>query len=267
MIETIDGWLTGHYDKVLGFVVSIGLKLLMALLTIVIGLWIASKVHKAIKIMLEKSELDAGLVSFLSSFLYVTFRVLVFVTAASQLGIQMTSFVAILGAAGLAVGMAFSGTLSNFAGGIMILVLKPFKVGDVILTQSLQGTVREIQMFNTILMTADNKIVYLPNGPVANGSIVNFTKTESRRIEWLFELEFVDVEKVRSLASEFLASQHSLNPKIEKTKIIIQEIKDPKVILSVHTWAPVNEMNRVQTELNAYLFEHFFSKRVTLISE
>jgi small conductance mechanosensitive channel len=131
----------------------------------------------------------------------------------------MTSFITILGAAGLAIGMAFSGTLSNFAGGVMILVLKPFKVGDVIIAQTAQGTVTEIQIFNTYLLTADNKVVILPNGPVANGTITNFTKEASRIVEWTVILDQnQDVKKVFEILEQIAANE---DKKIEATNTFI----------------------------------------------
>lgn len=164
------------FQKVFGFpldegkqvLVKTASNLLMAVAVLVIGWWLAKKAGKAVKKILTKSKTDAGLTTFLSSLVSIMLKTLVIVTAITQLGIEMTSFVAILGAAGLAVGMAFSGTLSNFAGGIMVLVFKPFKVGDMILAQGEQGVVKEIHIFYTYLHTADNKVIIIPNGPLAN---------------------------------------------------------------------------------------------------
>lgn len=156
------------------------------------GFWLANMISKGVRKILRKSNTDEGLVTFVSSFASMALKVLVVVTGITQLGIEMTSFVAILGAAGLAVGMAFSGTLSNFAGGIMILVLKPFKVGDTVLIQGEQGIVKEIQIFNTHLHTGDNKVIILPNGPVANGNITNFTRADKRRVDWTFSIAYGD---------------------------------------------------------------------------
>jgi hypothetical protein len=180
-----------------------GSRLLIAALIIVIGFWIAGLLTKALRKMLNKSDIDTGLVTFLTSFFSMAFKILVLVTAIMELGIQMTSIIALLGAAGLAIGMAFSGTLSNFAGGIMILVLKPFKVGDFVDAQGVQGIVTEIQIFNTYLSTVDNKIIILPNGPTANGNIINFTKADKRRVEWIISIAYGDdVEKAKAKIQE-----------------------------------------------------------------
>jgi small conductance mechanosensitive channel len=148
------------FQRIFGFslaegkqwLVKSGTNLIFAVIILLVGFWIAKWVGRVVVKILTRGKVDAGLVTFLSSLATIVLKILVIVTAITQLGIEMTSFVAILGAAGLAIGMAFSGTLSNFAGGVMILLFKPFKVGDVILTQTLQGTVKEIQIFYTCLV-------------------------------------------------------------------------------------------------------------------
>lgn len=144
--------------------IEYGQKLAMGILILVIGLWIASMITNSVKKLMDKRDYDPALKGFLGSMLGMVLKVLVVISALGTLGIEMTSFVAILGAAGLAVGMALSGTLQNFAGGVMILIFKPFKVGDVIQAQGYTGGVSEIQIFNTILKTPDNKTIIIPNG-------------------------------------------------------------------------------------------------------
>jgi small conductance mechanosensitive channel len=200
MLESVFGINYADFNQ---FLLKIGTQIAIAVVILVAGFWLTGLMTKGIRRIMMKSDTDPGLTSFLTSFISLASKILVVITAFTQLGIQMTSFITLLGAAGLAIGMAFSGTLSNFAGGVMILVLKPFKVGDMIVTQSAQGKVTEIQIFNTYLMTLDNKVVILPNGPVANGSITNFTKAEKRRVEWTFILEYgTDVHQVKTLLEE-----------------------------------------------------------------
>jgi small conductance mechanosensitive channel len=171
---------------------------------------------------LRSSNVDEGLITFSASFVSMVVKVMVVVTAIAQLGVHMSSFVALLGAAGLAIGLAFSGTLSNFAGGIMILVLKPFKVGDTILTQDEKGEVKEIQIFNTYLYTTDNKVIILPNGPVANGNITNFTKADKRRVDWMFSISYGDnFEFAKKLLEKFIAEDERI-------------LKDPEVFIGIH---------------------------------
>jgi small conductance mechanosensitive channel len=160
-----------------------GIKLVSAVITLVIGLMTANMLVSLTKKVMTKSQVDPSLTSFLGSMAGMILKVLVYITALSVLGVEMTSFVAILGAAGLAVGLALSGTLQNFAGGVMILLFKPYKIGDVIEAQGYIGAVKEIQIFITILTTPDNKTILIPNGPLATSSITNFSAQPTRRVE------------------------------------------------------------------------------------
>jgi small conductance mechanosensitive channel len=204
------------------FILKIGTNLILAVLILVIGFWLAKVLAKTMRRILRSSNVDEGLITFSASFVSMVVKVMVVVTAIAQLGVHMSSFVALLGAAGLAIGLAFSGTLSNFAGGIMILVLKPFKVGDTILTQDEKGEVKEIQIFNTYLYTTDNKVIILPNGPVANGNITNFTKADKRRVDWMFSISYGDnFELAKELLEKFIAEDERI-------------LKDPEVFIGIH---------------------------------
>ena len=204
------------------FIVKAGINLILAVLILVIGFWLAKVLAKTMRRIMRTSNVDEGLITFSASFVSMVVKVMVVVTAIAQLGVHMSSFVALLGAAGLAIGLAFSGTLSNFAGGIMILVLKPFKVGDTILTQDEKGEVKEIQIFNTYLYTTDNKVIILPNGPVANGNITNFTKADKRRVDWMFSISYGDnFELAKELLEKFIAEDERI-------------LKDPEVFIGIH---------------------------------
>jgi small conductance mechanosensitive channel len=204
------------------FIVKAGINLILAVLILVIGFWLAKVLAKTMRRIMRTSNVDEGLITFSASFVSMVVKVMVVVTAIAQLGVHMSSFVALLGAAGLAIGLAFSGTLSNFAGGIMILVLKPFKVGDTILTQDEKGEVKEIQIFNTYLYTTDNKVIILPNGPVANGNITNFTKADKRRVDWMFSISYGDnFEFAKKLLEKFIAEDERI-------------LKDPEVFIGIH---------------------------------
>ena len=161
------------YEKYLpvlqDLIVDYGLKLMAAIAIIIMGFWVAGTVSRAIAKGMSKHDIDPSLSGFTQSIISAIIKVGVVLAAAQQFGIAMTSFIAILGAAGLAIGMALSGTLQNFAGGFMILLLRPFKVGDFIETQGYMGTVKEIQIFHTVLLTGDNKRVIIPNAPISNG--------------------------------------------------------------------------------------------------
>jgi small conductance mechanosensitive channel len=160
--------------------------LVMALVVLVIGWWIIGKVGKAASHGMKK--MDGSLQSFLRSILTITLKVLLLISVAGMIGIQTTSFIALIGAAGLAVGLALQGTLANFAGGVLILIFKPYKVGDIIEAQGKTGAVKEIQIFNTVLNTLKGETIILPNGAVSNGTITNFTQLGKALVEVAVDL-------------------------------------------------------------------------------
>ena len=179
--------------------ISFGMKLLAAIAILVVGMWLSNRLVRSLKRVMEKRKLEASLTSFLISFLNILLKIFVVVIVLTTVGVQMTSIVAVLGAASLAVGMALSGTLQNFAGGIVLLVFKPFKVGDTIETASGQtGVVKKIMIFTTELHTFDNQVIYLPNGALANGEITNMSQGEIRRADLTVSISYGDkVEDAR----------------------------------------------------------------------
>lgn len=239
------------------FIVKIGTNLILAILILVIGFWLAKFLAKAMRRILRTSHVDEGLITFSSSFVSMVVKVMVVVTAIAQLGVHMSSFVALLGAAGLAIGLAFSGTLSNFAGGIMILVLKPFKVGDTILTQDEKGEVKEIQIFNTYLYTTDNKVIILPNGPVANGNITNFTKADKRRVDWMFSISYGDnFELAKELLEKFITEDERIL-KDPEVFIGIHLLNTSSVDITVRAWVLTDDVLPVFYALNEKVYKQF----------
>lgn len=245
------------YADINQFLVKIGTNLLLAIIILLVGFWLTNFVSRAISRVLQKSNTDEGLVTFSRSLISMGLKIMVIITAITQLGVEMTSFVAILGAAGLAIGMAFSGTLSNFAGGIMILVLKPFKVGDTILTQGEQGIVKEIQIFNTYLYTTDNKVIVLPNGPVANGNIVNFTKADMRRVDIAVSIAYGDdVEKAKILVANLVKDDDRVD-KSHETFVGIASFGASSINLTVRVWAHADLYNDVFFDLSEKIYTEF----------
>jgi len=182
------------------FIVEYGIKLIGAVAALLIGLWIIKILVGFLKRMMIKRNLDASLIPFLSSIIGIILKAALFISVAGMIGIEMTSFVAILGAAGLAVGLVLQGTLQNFAGGVMLLLFKPFKVGDVLSAQGFTGSVKEIQIFNTIMATPDNRIIIIPNGGLANSAMTNFSTMDTRRVDFSFGIGYDDdFEKAKSL--------------------------------------------------------------------
>jgi small conductance mechanosensitive channel len=233
---------SGDFGKIVfGFLTNI----IVALIIAVVGFWLTGVLTRFVNRMLRKSETDPGLVSFLTSFLSLALKIMVAISAITQLGVEMTSFLTLLGAAGIAIGMAFSGTLSNFAGGIMILVLKPFKVGDEIQASGNQGVVSEIQIFNTYLRTADNKTLIFPNGPLANGTIINYTKEKTRCITWIFHFEQdVDIARIQDTFSVLLSEDKRIQNKPEPF-IGVQQLTTSSLEIKVRCWVKTTDYTNV----------------------
>ena len=256
-----------NYKEINHWLINAGTNLLMAILILVVGFWLANVLSKLVKKAMLKSKVDAGLVTFLGSFISLASKIMVVITAITQLGIQMTSFITVLGAAGLAVGMAFSGTLSNFAGGIMILVLKPFKVGDTINAQGQQGTVKEIQIFNTYLHSADNKVIILPNGPVANGSIVNVTREKNRRIDLIIPLSYgSDLKTVFDL----IEKEVQTDKRILETPthaIAVNEMSNTALNIAIRVWVNNKDYSDVHFNLNQQIYESLTKAGINFAKE
>lgn len=253
-IESFLGMETGGLKNAL---VDLGISIAIAILVLVVGFWLAKVISKGLERLLKARKTDPGLVTFLRSMSSIGIKILVIITAITQLGVEMTSFVAILGAAGLAIGMAFSGTLSNFAGGVMILFFKPFKVGDFVDLSGEEGTVKEIQIFNTILSTVDNKIIILPNGPVANGTIINYTMADKRRVDWVFGIGYGDkLKTAKELISTFI-EEDSRILKDPVPFIGLGELGDSSVNLTVRAWVKTEDYWDVFFAMNERVYNEF----------
>lgn len=269
--KVVEKDLSSDFQHVFGFslteakqwVVKSGTNLLFAALILFIGWWFAKWMGKFINRIMSRGKVDEGLVTFLSSLAVIIMKILVFVTAITQLGIEMTSFVAILGAAGLAIGMAFSGTLSNFAGGVMILLFKPFKIGDTILTQNLTGKVKEIQIFYTYMLMPDNKMIVLPNGPIANFPLINYTKLKQRRVEWLIPIAYgADFGQAKQLILDLLA-QDSMVKHDTAPYVAINQLGDTMQLL-VRAWTSTDHASDVFHNLNLRIYEEFPKHNIVL---
>ena len=179
---------------------SLSISLLMALAILIIGRQLVKLILRLITVALEKSNVEDTVRIFVTNLLNTLLMILVFIAAINQLGIETTSIIAVLGAAGLAIGLALQGSLSNFAAGIIIVIYRPYKVGDYIEAGNYAGTVKDIQIFSTVLKTPDNKIVVVPNGSIMNGSIVNYSDQDTRRIDLIIGCSYEDdIDKVRSV--------------------------------------------------------------------
>ena len=205
-------------------IVSLGLRILAAILIFYLGKFIINKIYSVARAIMIRKDFDRSLISFLLSFIKITLLFLLIITVIGVLGIETSSFIAIFASAGVAIGMALSGTLQNFAGGVLILLLKPYKVGDYIEFGELKGTVREIQIFNTIINTYNNDRIVIPNGGLATSSLKNFSAEPYHRVEWRVGISYGDdVDTARKVALDILAA----DGRIVHTDADVKETEQP----------------------------------------
>ncbi len=211
-------------------------KIIIALIILWIGLKLIKLIVKAMKKMLDRRNVEVSLQSFLLSMTDIALKAMVVIAVLGMVGIQTTSFIAVLGAAGLAVGMALQGTLQNFAGGVIILLLKPFKVGDYIDSAGVQGTVKHIQIFNTIVETPDKKMVIAPNTDLATKTLVNYSRSENRRVD--IKVGIAYGESVDSARAALLELAKSYSKVIEEPApmVVVTALADSAVSLELRVW-------------------------------
>ncbi|MDY7025643.1 MAG: mechanosensitive ion channel [Pseudomonadota bacterium] len=246
-LEVVWGYLIEAGDAIIKWIPD----LLFAVLVLVVGLWVAKRLRNLVQRGLEKRNADPTLTSFLDSFLSATFKAIVIIMAATMLGIKTASIIAALGAAGLAVGLALQGSLSNLAGGVLILFFKPFKVGDIIEAQGVNGTVERIQIFNTIVRTFTNEEVFIPNGSLANDVIKNYSSTPTRRIDLKFGIGYDDdMSQAKAAVKQVIdRCEYILNE--PEPVIAISGHADSYVEIDVRIWVKNGDMLKTRF----YMFE------------
>ncbi len=212
-------------------------NLITAIIILVVGLWIVRLVNRIVRKFFERKDYDPSLESFLASFIKISLQVLVFVLVITQLGVKSSSLIAIIGSAGLAIGLALQGSLANFAGGILILAFKPFKVGDFITAQGHSGTVKQITIFTTKLNTFGNQLVIIPNGQLSNNSIVNFSAEETRRDDIKVGISYSSNIKLAKETLLDICRQHQSINKEPAPEVYVAELADSSVILTLRFWA------------------------------
>ena len=219
-----------------GFLMKYGPKVLTALAILIIGLFVINILIKMSKKVMNKANIDLTLQKFLGNLLSWALKILLIVTVITQLGVETTSFAAILGAAGLAVGLALQGSLANFAGGVLIMIFKPFKLGDLIEAQGEVGVVKEIEIFTTKLTGLSNKEIIIPNGSLSNGNIVNYTTEGTRRVDLVIGVSYdADIKQTKNVLMEVLTS----HPKVLKDPapgVTVSELADSSVNFAVRPW-------------------------------
>ena len=258
VVETLSGLTLGEVvHATTDFAVSIVGKIIQVLLIWYVGRWIAKRIIGIAKEVMERRDVNLSIRSFVSSMLSVVTNAVVIIMIISVLGIDTSSFVALFASAGVAIGMALSGTLQNFAGGVIILLFRPFKVGDFIETQGVAGTVREIQMFNTLVATGDNKVILLPNGPVSTGIINNYSREETRRVDMTYSISYGDdFEKAKAvllrLINEDKRIMESPSPAIALSSLAASSID-----ISVKVWCKQSDYWNVMFDMNKKVYETF----------
>ena len=229
--------LTDYATTFITVLVDYSPKIISAFVILFVGLYVIRLINRFIRKLMIKRDLDPTLTKFLADILLWVLRVLLFVTFISNLGIETSSFVAILGAMGLAVGLSLQGSLSNFAGGMLIILFKPFKVNDTIEAQGVTGTVSEIQIFVTKLITANNQTIFVPNGSLSNGNIINYSLQKIRRADLTIAISYdTDIKKVKEIITAIFKN----NPKILQTPtpdVSVKNLTDSAIQLAVRPWA------------------------------
>ena len=227
--------------KVYELLTVYGLKVVSAIVILILGRWVALGVAKIVKRIMIKSKVDATLVSFVRNLSYVALLAFVVIAALNQLGIQTASFIAVLGAAGLAIGLALQGSLGNFAAGVLMIIFNPFKVGDYIEGAGTAGTVEKVEIFTTQLKTPDNKTVIVPNAKLTGDNIINFTAKGTRRVDFVFGIGYGDdIDKARSIIKEII-DQDERVMKTPEPMIVVSELADSSVNLTVRAWTSAND--------------------------
>lgn len=229
--------LTDYANTFITVLIDYSPKIISAFVILFVGLYAIRLINRFIRKLMIKRDLDPTLTKFLADILLWVLRVLLFVTFISKLGIETSSFVAILGAMGLAVGLSLQGSLSNFAGGMLIILFKPFKVNDTIEAQGVIGTVNEIQIFVTKLITANNQTIFVPNGSLSNGNIINYSLQKIRRADLTIAISYdTDIKKVKEIITAILKN----NPKVLQTpaaEVSVKNLTDNAIQLAVRPWA------------------------------
>ncbi|MEE4298244.1 MAG: mechanosensitive ion channel domain-containing protein [Pseudomonadales bacterium] len=246
--------LTGSTTELAGYATDFaadkGPGFLLAIFTLVIGMWIVNRFVDVFGRTLEARKVEITLARFLRSLASVGLKVLLLISVAGMVGIETTSFIAVLGAAGLAVGLALQGSLANFAGGVLILLFRPYRVGEVISAQGELGTVNEIGILNTVLKTFDNKTVIIPNGILANGTITNMSMEQTRRVDWVFGVGYDDdIAKVREVLQTLLDADERILEE-PATLIALGEFGDSSVNFVVRAWVNAGDLWPVFWDMN-----------------
>lgn len=243
---------------------KIGGKLLAAIAVFIVGRWLIKKIDKLIDKLFEKRGVDRSLNAFVRNMLKIVEWIFLLMILVSILGIRTTSFLAILASLAFAIGMALSGTLQNFAGGVLILFLKPFRTGDYIIAQGQEGTVQEINLFNTVLITPDNKTIIIPNGGMSTSIVNNTSETGTRRVEWTFGISYGDsYEDAKKVLEELIRSESRILDS-PSYSIALSNLADSAVQIVVRAWTATSDFWSVYYDMNEKVYKMFPEHGLTI---
>ena len=261
-IETVESVIkSGHadliIDKLVELSISAGKNILMAVVVYIVGRFLISLIQKVLANMLSRRKVEISIQTFLKSMVNILLNVLLIISVVGALGVSTTSFAALLASAGVAIGMALSGNLQNFAGGLIILFFKPYKVGDWIEAQGTSGSVTAIQIMHTIVTTADNKVVYIPNGAMSSGVITNYSRMETRRVDWTVGVDYgEDIDKVKRIVEGLIAADSRIL-QTPAPVIALQTLDASSVNVTIRVWVPNAEYWNVYFEMNKKIYDEF----------
>ena len=244
-------------EEIISSAIQLGLKILLALVIYWVGKFIIDNLYRFVQKALSRKKIDQSVNTFVLSLVRVVLMLLLIVMIIGVLGINTSSFVALFASAGVAIGMALSGTLQNFAGGVMILLFKPYKVGDFIEAQGVSGTVREIQIFNTLLATTDNKTIIIPNGKLSNETVTNYTQAGTRRVEWVFGISYGDdYQKAKELLDVYIAEDKRILS-TPAPMVALSCLADSSVQITARAWVQASDYWSVLYDMNERVYSEF----------
>lgn len=254
--DFFDG-ITLMFEKLVDHAVAFGIKIIAAIIIYFIGRWVIKRLNLFVNKMLRLRRADSSLASFIQNMVSILLNFIFIVIIIGILGIDTTSLVALLASAGLAVGMALSGTLQNFAGGVIIMLFKPFRVGDVIEGQGQQGTVKEIQIFNTIINTSDNKVIIIPNSGMSTSILINYSREKTRRVNWTFSIAYGDNYDKAKAVLKNLCDADTRILKEPKGLIEIETLNTSSVDIVVRAWVNSSDYWDVFFSMNEKVYKEF----------
>ncbi len=241
-----------------------GVDLIAAIAIFIIGRWIANLVTRAIRRLMERAEVEPTLVKFLTNIIKTLLLLFVILAAISQLGVQTTSLIAVLGAAGLAVGLALQGSLSNFAAGVLIIIFRPYKVGDYIEAAGTAGTVDEVQIFTTVLKTPDNKKIIVPNSQITGDTITNYSAHETRRVDFTFGIGYGDdIDKAKKIIEDVLTGDERVL-KDPAPQIVVAELGDSSVNIVARPWAAASDYWGLKFDVTETVKKRFDAEGISI---